>query len=132
MSERHEKLTDEMGRQLTAHLLKQSGWVTTIDLGSELGFSRRDCKMARVAAGADSVISTNEGYRATVLATDDELQDAREMMHAQAIAAWRSMQGIDGVIAARVDKGRRALIEAIHGGTVDDWHKALKEAGLIT
>jgi hypothetical protein len=132
MNPKHEKLTDEMGRQLTAYLLKQTGWVTTHGMRVDLGFSRRDCKMARVAAGADNVISTNAGYRATELATDEELQDARDMMHAQAIAAWCSMQGIDGVIAARVDKGKRALVEAIHSGTVDDWHKALKEAGLIT
>jgi len=126
-----ETLPDEIGRQLTAHLLKQTGWVITHDLRAELGFSRRDCKLARVAAGAECVISTNAGYRATELATTAELEEAEEMFRAQMVAAYENKEGVGAVIKARKQDGKQELIDAIKSGKCDDWFAALKDAGVI-
>jgi len=128
----HETLPDEMGRQLTAHLLKQTGWVITHDLRAELGFSRRDCKLARVAASAECVISTNAGYRATELATNAELTEARDMYGAQKDAAYINELGVHNVIMKRlrnqaatdqreVDRLREVRERMQRGEVVDVW-----------
>jgi hypothetical protein len=97
-----ETLIEEMGRQLHSHLLMQAGWVTTLDINSYLGFSRRDCKLARVAAGPSKVISTNKGYRATSLATDQELAESQVLFEAQEEAARLNVEGVLAVRLARI------------------------------
>jgi len=128
----HETLPDEMGRELHAHLLKQTRWLTTLEFQYVLGFSRRDCKLARVAAGAECVISTNAGYRATELATNEELKDARDMYGAQKDAAYLNELGVHNVIMKRlrnqaatdqreVDRLREVSNRMQRGEVVDVW-----------
>ena len=114
-----ETLPETMGRQLTDKLLTATRWLTTGEFRHSMGFTRRDCKTARDAAGPFNITSTGKGYRATELCTDAELAEAQTMFESQEEAARLNAEG---VLAVRLSRLEASI------AVVDEHHARIKAA----
>ena len=115
------------------------GWTTRNELRTNLHYTDRDIRMARAAAGCGLVISCTKGYKATKNATIEEVREAYGMFSSQERAARQSKSELWDVMTERLfaqmksdAEEIKAISDAVRDGTVDDCHKALKDAGIIS